>query len=73
MTTEIKKDNTHADVLAFLAATLVLPLKVEQKILVASRNLYYLKQASEINKDAKHGTKNKMVYEVSSNMESKDW
>lgn len=36
--------------LVSLAATLALPPKVEQKILVVSRNLYHLEYALEINK-----------------------
>lgn len=41
------KDNTHANTLASLAATLSLPLKLEQKELVASRNLYLPEHALE--------------------------
>lgn len=52
-----RKDNIHANVLASLIATLMLPAKVGQKILVASRNLYYHKHALEINKIVKENQK----------------
>lgn len=66
------KNNTHADVLKSLVATLALPPKVEQKVLVASRNLYHPKQALEINKYAKQNLKNKTVCEASTSMELGD-
>lgn len=44
-----RKDNMHVDALTSLVATLALPPKVEQKVLVARRNLYHPKYALEIN------------------------
>lgn len=59
--------------LTFLATTLALPSKLEQKVLVASRNLYHSKQALEINKYAKQSPKNKNVCKASTSMKPRDW
>lgn len=68
-----RKDNTHANALSSLATTLSLPSKVEQKVFKASWTLYHPKQAPEINNDAKQSQKNKIVYEVSTSMEPREW
>lgn len=67
------KDNIHANALASLTATLALPYKIEQEILIASWSLCYHKQALESNKYIKQGSKSKIVCETSSDMELRDW
>ena len=42
-----RKKNAHADALASLAASLALPARVVEKILVHSHDLYYPRVASE--------------------------
>lgn len=68
-----RKDNTHAEAVASLVATLALSPKLKQKVLVTSRTLYHPKEALVIKNDVKQILKNKTLYETSTSMELRDW
>jgi len=68
-----RQQNTHTDVLASLAASLALPARAIEKILVHSRDLYFLKFALEDNQTPEWSLHVKKVLETSTGSELRDW
>ena len=68
-----RQQNTHADALASLAASLDLPARAKEKVLVHSHDLYCLKFALEDNQTPEQNLKVKEVLETSTGPELRDW
>ena len=68
-----RQQNAHADALASLTASLVLPAGATKKVLVYSRDLYCCKFAIENSKTSRGNLQVKEVLETSTSIELRDW
>jgi len=63
----------HADALASLIASLVLPAGATERVLVYSRDLYYCKFVLEDSKTSRGDLQVKEIFETSTGLETRDW
>jgi len=68
-----RQQNAHADALASLTASLVLPAGATKKVLVYSRDLYCCKFALKDSKTPRKDLQVKEVLEISTSLEPRDW
>jgi len=68
-----RQQNVHANVLASLVASLVLPVGATERVLIYSRDLYYSKFTLEDSKTLRGDLQVKEVLETSTSLEPRDW
>jgi len=68
-----RQQNAHADALASLAASLTLPARATERVLIYSRDFYYCKFTLKDSKTLKGDLQVKELLETSTSLEPRDW